>query len=302
MKCVDDDLSSHYNQSEYFKVEIRDGDLQREGSDILDFVDFPESLRRYDTVWVGMDIGAVNDPSEILVFAESHPTPAELKTSQSVHKAVPLDGASRLKLISRISMHRISTPRQVDVILHVVDFFKPKAYALDKTGIGLPFYQIIQDCLQEAHDERRSLQSQQALDCIKGYGFSEKILVDFDQSVEVSHGASIEDQVKEAGIKRMVLEVSTDNLRTLVDNERLWLPWDVELIKQWSTSTYRHSKHESDQYGRRRLFSKGDDHTLDAGRMMALGHKQFAIEALINQREPETGPVLDMAIYRDELF
>lgn len=300
IKCCDDDLSSRFNVDEYFKAEIRDGDLMREGSNILDFLDFPQSFKRYENVWIGMDIGLIGDPSEILVFAEYHPSAAEVKTDQASHKAVPLDGRSRLKLIARVSMHRIGAPKQTDVVLHMIDFFRPKAFSLDKGGLGLPILQEIQDELLNA-DADDAKRYQQALDCMRGYNFSEKIVVDFDKSIEIPEGATIEEQVKEAGIKRAVLEVSTDHLRDLVDNERLWIPWDVQLIKQWSAQTFTYSQNKRDAYGRARIFSKGDDHTLDAARFAAIAHKQYAIEALLNQKEPQTQPVLDLIITHDML-
>lgn len=298
-KCSDDDVSSRYNTDEYFKAEIRDGDLMRDGTSILDFLDFPSSLKRYENIWIGMDVGFVGDPSEILVFAEYHPPAAELKADQASHKAVPLDGRSRLKLIARVSLHRIGAPDQTDVILHMIDFFKPRAFSMDKTGNGLPLFQIVQKGLEDAQDPSEAKRYERALDTIKGYNFSEKIVVDFDQSIEIPEGATIDEQVKEAGIKRAVLEVSTDHLRDLVDHERMWLPWDIELIKQWSGQTFTYSQNKRDAYGRQRLFSKGDFHTLDAGRMACLGHKQYSLEALLRQKEPETEAVLDLVVTYD---
>lgn len=304
MKCVDDNLTSDFNENEYFHATIRDGDLMREGVDILDFLDFPTILRtKYKKFWIGMDVGYVNDPTEILVFAEYTPSASELnvKDDQGEHKARPQDGMSRLKLVARVSLNRIQEPDQVEVMLHVIDWFRPQAFAMDKTGNGLPLYQNIMRRLEDANDELRTKRSQLALDCIKGYGFKEKIVVDFDQAIDLPEGLTIDEQVKEAGIKREVLEVSTDVLRTYVDTERLWLPWDRELLAQFSGQTYTYSRATRDAYGRRRLFSEGDFHCLDAARMAALGHKQFAIEALIGAKEPETEPVLDMVITHEML-
>ena len=42
---------------------------------------------------------------------------------------------------------------------------------------------------------------------------------------------------------------------------------------------------------RRKLFSKGFDHILDAARMAILGHSQHLVEELLATREPP--PVLD---------
>jgi hypothetical protein len=178
------------------------------------------------------------------------------------------------------------------VILQVIDFFQPKAFTMDKTGNGLPLYQAVQARLEQLADATGSAKARAAINIIKGYNFSEKIVVDFDPAVDVT-GYDIEDQVKEAGIKRMVLEVSTDVLRSLVDHERLWLPWDRDLLKQFGGQTYSYSQVTTDAYGRRRIFSQGEYHALDAARLAALAWKQHSIDAFLATREPETPPVYD---------
>jgi hypothetical protein len=292
MKCADDDEESMYNQDEYQHYTIRDTDLERPGSDVLDFLPFPSSLKTYRTVWVGMDVGYVRDPSEILVFAEEHVPAADLRTLKTLEKAIPKDGTTRLKLVARISLLRVPEPVQADVILQVIDFFQPKAFTMDKTGNGLPLYQAVQARLEQLADATGSAKARAAINIIKGYNFSEKIVVDFDPAVDVT-GYDIEDQVKEAGIKRMVLEVSTDVLRSLVDHERLWLPWDRDLLKQFGGQTYSYSQVTTDAYGRRRIFSQGEYHALDAARLAALAWKQHSIDAFLATREPETPPVYD---------
>lgn len=79
-----------------------------------------------------------------------------------------------------------------------------------------------------------------------------------------------------------------------MDDGRLWIPWDRELIGEFSGQTFSYSKASMDRYGRRRIFSQGTFHALDAMRMAVLGHKQHSIEALVNAKEPEAAPVLDI--------
>jgi hypothetical protein len=270
MQCVDQDETSRYNQLDYYYSRVNDEMLndQGEGADIVAFLDFPASHKSSEYLfhWIGMDVGYTNHPSEILVFGE-------IKPSKKGGEEQP----SRLKLLSRIHLERINHHDQVRAILWCLDYYRPKAFAMDKTGLGLPLFQDLQ--------ERSTLHAE----VIKGYNFSSKILVDFDNTIEVDEDTG--DLVKEAGIQRNVLEYAQDCLREMVDAERMILPWDEELIGQFEGGTYTSGKATSDQYGRRKIFSQGDDHALDAARMMALGFKQYHIEAFLKADQWE--PVYD---------
>lgn len=147
------------------------------------------------------------------------------------------------------------------------------------TGVGLPLFQDIQ-AAAEANPNLRMF-----VDAIKGYNFSEKILVDFDSTIEVDEFRG--DAVKEAGLYRNVLEYSSDKLRWLVDTKRLRLPWDTELIGEYQGQTYTYDKSVMDMYGRRKVFSKGNFHALDASRMAALGWAQHSIEAVTKEESWE---------------
>lgn len=270
MRCVDSDETSDYNVDEYFNVRIKDEWLRDLKQDVVEVLDFPARHKGYKgaTFWVGMDVGYTNHPSEILVFVD--------------HRPNGKDKPSQVKLLTRIHLERISHGDQVKAILWTIDYYRPRAFAMDKTGLGLPLFQD----LQERASENTSVQ--QALETIKGYNFSSKILVDFDSSVEVDeyHG----DPVKDAGIERNVLEYSSDRLRDLVDSNRLVLPWDTDLIAEFQGQTWTSVKGTQDLYGRR-IYSKGKFHALDAARMAALGHAQYAIEQLMRQETAE--PVFD---------
>lgn len=274
MKVVDDDLSSDYNTDEYCHLSINHEMLTDRGvnRDVVEFLDFPERHRSYTNTWAGMDVGYTNHPSEILIFGE-----------------MPLkDKVTKLKLITRIHLERISNPQQVRAICWVMDFYKPHAFAMDKTGVGLPLFQDLQDT------------SPAVAAAIRGYNFSEKILVDFDDQAvaEMKEG---EDDVKEAGINRNVLEYSTDKLRELVDHVRFFLPWDTGLIGEFQGQTWSYSKEAMDMYGRRRrVYSQGSFHALDAARMAVLGYVQHTIEEMMRMRKiDDTRPVLDYFVTLD---
>jgi hypothetical protein len=204
-------------------------------------------------VWIGMDVGLTQHPSEILVYVE---LPPKARGDEST-----------LKLLARYHLQRISAWDQVTAIIHLIKFYEPVAFAMDSTGLGLPLFQILQKRAPEL------------LDQVKGYNFSAKVLVDFDERIEVEpiHG----DLIKEAGIEKNVLEQSTDVLRGLVDSRRLLHPYDREVLKEFSGQTMQSIKTGMDQYGRTRRFSQGTFHALDAARMAALAHSQHAIDEFI---------------------
>lgn len=267
MRCVDMQSESDYNQFEYHSVRINGEMLDDDNQDIIGLAALPANHkhRRFMSYWIGMDVGFTTDPSEILVFGE------EKSTSKSAD-APP----SQLRLLTRLHLERVRAPHQAKLMVHLLQFYGPKVFAMDSTGLGLPLFDIVQnDALELAGS-------------IKGYNFSSKILVDFDQTVEVDEWTG--DAPKEAGIMRNVKEYAQDCLRTLVDQTRIVLPLDIDLISQFEggTETAIQSK---DQYGRRRLFNVGDDHALDAARMAALGWKQYAIDLLMKKDKHE--PILD---------
>lgn len=265
--CTDKDLSSDFNSIEYFTATIESETVEDVGGDILSLIDIPASHLKYRNFWIGMDVGYVQHPSAIVVFAEEKPP----------------KGETRLKLLTRIQLKKITHKHQVAVILHLMDLYRPIAFACDRTGLGLPLFQDIQ--------EKAQLNPNLAplVDRIKGYNFSEKIVVEIDDSVKIDPHDP--DAYKKAEIKRNVLEFSTDCLRGLVDEKRILLPWDRDLIAEFQGQTFSFNKSLLDMYGRKRSFSQGSFHTLDACRMAVLAFKQNAIEQFIkNQEKPWIPP------------
>jgi hypothetical protein len=282
--CVDSDETSDYNQNEYFPVSVKAETMSYYGQDIEEFLDFPERHKKYLGIgkkakaffWIGMDVGYTTDPSEILVFVEYRKRALETEPS-------------KLKLVARIHLERIGHQDQVKAILKVIDFYRPQAFAMDKTGLGLPLFQDIQQTVA-ADPAKRYI-----LDVIKGYNFSERIVVDFDESVEISEFANQEEVTRTTGIRRPVIEYSSDVLRDLVDAARLELPWDAEVLKQFQGSTWTQVR-GMDQYGRKQ-YSQHNCHTLDAARMAMLGFMQHKMEEVL--RSHEMPPVLDSFISFD---
>lgn len=263
MACVDTNENSNFNQELYYHVRINDEMLMERQLPIEEYLVFPPSHKAYDRVWVGMDIGLTNHPSEIMIFGE-----------ESVHRAqVTADGEApmRLKAIARIHLERISAPNQRRVLEAVWDFYRPKAIALDRTGLGLPIYQEIQET-----------NNQPFVSCIRAYNFSEKIVVGYDNET------ADEDNPMGDPIMANVLEYASDMLRLYVDQKMLHLPYDSQLIREFQGVSYSMGRSNTDAYGKRH-FHKGTAHALDACRMMVTAHAQEKVEmtqAIVDYFEP----------------
>lgn len=266
MLCVDQGKESpedsEYNTEIYQRYDINAEYLADRGGAIEELLRFPSiHLEKYKTFWAGMDVGFTNHPSEILVFAEE-----------------PQKGKENLfRLVTRINLQRIGVEDQVDAMLHVMRFYKVKAFSVDKTGVGLPLFQLIQG------------RDVSLAEKVKGYGFSEKILVDLDETKEVDEYRG--DVIKDSGIFRNVLEYASDELRSLVDAHRLRLPWDRDLIGEFQGQTYVVVRDTMNQYGKR-SYSKGNFHALDAAKMAVLGWRQETIEAFAKVDQFEPTPVV----------
>jgi hypothetical protein len=258
MACTDTDENSDYNSVDYINIDI-DEAMVRDVGDIRLLLDFPGSHRKYKKFWIGMDVGWTLAPSAITIFAEDK-----------------VDGKTKLRLIAKVIMKKVSTPDQAAAIIHIIDTYTPQAFALDATGAGFPLFEYVQQLAREDPNLKRLVPR------IVGYNFSEKIIAEFDDTVEIDELAS--DGYKDAAIMRNVLEWSTDVLRSMVDEKRLILPYDKSVIAEFQGQTWTYSKSALDPYGRKKIYSSGYFHTLDACRMAALAYQQKAIKDFIDAK------------------
>lgn len=259
-ECMDTDKESVYNDAVYTYINIDDALLNDMNGDIVSLLDLPASHLKFRNVWIGVDPGWTVNPTAVMIFAE-----------ESKPKSDPT-----LRLIARIKMTRISAPHQTAAFIHLLDTYRPRALALDSTGAGLPLLQGIQDAARQNPDIKHIVPR------IKGYNFSEKIIVEFDDTAEVNKFDP--EGWKDAAIKQDVLEASTNVLRRLVDEHRMILPYDTELFGEFRGQTWAYSRKIAGQ-GRRKLFSAGEYHFLDAARMAALAFDQQLIELFIKEKE-----------------
>lgn len=275
MQCVDQNQGSYYNTEEYHHVRINDEKLRDSQMPIVELLNFPSIHKAYERVWVGMDVGMTNHPSEILIFAEDYPSKEGRGKSDN---GLP---NMRLKCIARIHLERISSPDQRRVLEAIWEFYRPEAIAMDRTGLGLPIYQEI---MESAPVNMRKV--------MRPYNFSEKIVIGYEQDKSKDEDSFYfeEDEGPEE-IKANVLEYSSDMLRAYVDQRKMLLPWDIDMLREFQGQTYVVTKSNTDAYGKKQ-FNKGKFHALDAARMALLGHLQEHIEAQKQVEDDE--PVYDM--------
>lgn len=268
MACVDQVEGSHYNLNEYHKIEINDEKLRDTGMPIEELLDFPAIHKSFERIWVGMDVGMTNHPSEILIWAEEWPSGG--KSS----------GKVRLKTIARVHLERISSPDQRRVLEAIWHFYHPRAIAMDRTGLGLPIYQEIAESAPA-----------NMVKVMRPYNFSEKIVVGYETPDPDDDSPFYDSEEETNEIKANVLEYSSDMLRTYVDQEQLLLPWDIDMIREFQGQTFVVTRNNTNPYGKKE-FNKGKFHALDAARMALLGFLQDKIEAMKETRDDE--PVFDM--------
>ena len=273
MACVDQDQTSFYNVDEYAHIRINDEKLNDTKLPIEELLDFPALHARYERVWVGMDVGMTNHPSEILIFGEEDPQ------KQRGGKK-PDDPMFRLRCLTRIHLERISSPDQRRVLEAVWEFYRPKAIAMDRTGLGLPIFQEIQESGPPG-----------MVAAMRAYNFSEKIIIGFEDEDEDDPYYRSPDEPYGTEVKANVLEYSSDMLRSYVDQKQIVLPWDLDMLREFQGQTYINTRSNTDAYGKKK-FNQGKFHALDAARMAILGHRQEVIDAALHLYQEE--PVYDM--------
>jgi hypothetical protein len=285
MACVDTDPSSYYNNEVYTQYQIEFETLPNTQGLDPEQADFirQEALRTmivapathfdgwsyrkgnkevgapagYVSYWGGMDIGGTNHPSEILIYGQR-------KTSD------------QMDLLLRVNLQRISIDDQVAVVKHVIGTYGPdrvQAFGVDATGMGFQ----AADHLERYYPNK-----------VYGYNFSEKKVVGFEDR-ELEFGETMED----IAIMRNVVEASTDWLRNdWVDQNKMLLPYDGELLQEWQGQTYTIVKDDRNPYLTKRQFGGGSFHTLDAGKLVMAARYIPPLEAILN-KPPDQPAVLD---------
>jgi len=273
MACVDSQQASDYNTNEYAHLRINDERLRDSGLTIGDLIDVPVRHSAYESVWIGMDVGMTNHPTEILVYGETDQR-SGLK---------PGEPATRLKLLLRLHLERIASRDQRLALEHLQDVYRPRCIAMDRTGLGLPIWSEIMT------GTNRALAA-----CLRGYNFSEKIIVGYEQADQDKAATTFwtQEEEEQRTIWANVLEYASDQLRALVDAGAMLLPWDTDLLREFQGQTYQVVRSTTNPYGRKQ-FNMGKFHCLDAARMAVLPYVLQQIEASLKTVRKAQVPVLD---------
>lgn len=280
VRIAESKWATEYNDDIYQRIMVSDELLSSSGAPIELFMQLPESHleTKYFSYWGGQDVGFTRDPSELLIFGETeHP-----------NKERREQGISLMRLLTRIHMMRISAADQAAVIRHVFDFYgdRLRRFALDKTGNGLPLWQELDPEAVGTHVERRRT-PEHISQRIKGYGFSQKVAVEFDDR-ELTGDEKPEDAV----ISKNVVSFAADELRRLVDVDGIELPFDQDLLTEWQGQEIQYTRDEGSAAGRKTKIVGGSLHTLDAAFMMMAGKSLMGIEEALKVRETTRAPVL----------
>jgi len=270
MACVrinESTWATEYNENVYAQRKLEWEVIERSGAPIEHFLQLPGNhlLTGYRSYWAGLDVGFTNDPSELLVFGMIHS-----KEKQ----------ADIFRLLARIHMMRIPAIWQAAVINGVFEFYgdRLKMLSMDKSGNGLPVWQeTVRGGRLHRHHQR-----------LKGYGFSEKKAVEFDD-----RPLERRETMADAVIEKNVIEFATDELRKLVDGGLMELPFDQELLTEWQGQQVVYGGRDEGVAARRTTrYGGGSFHTLDAAKLMVLGRSLEGIEAVLGKSN-RRGPVLD---------
>lgn len=264
MANVDQDSGSEYNTEVYRHLSITFEDLK--GRPAMMLLDLPgvhksgwtKAPHGYGAYYAGMDVGATNHPSEILLFGQR----AGAKREQ-------------LDLLLRVHLRRIALAEQEDVVVGLFDFYgaKLKTFGIDRTGLGFDIWERL---------------VKRVGDRVRGYNFSAKYPVAIEDR-PLARGEKIEDLV----IERNIVEFSTDALREVVDAipPGFLLPNDRELLLEWQGQNYMIVKSNASPYGKRE-YSAGKFHTLDAAKMMIAAKRLALLDDLLHP-PTQRKPVLD---------
>ncbi len=267
--CVDSDAMSDYNTDEYYQPIIQEAqvrDIEAEGGGIEDLINIPASHMAYKRVWIASDLGWTISPTSITVFAE-------VKNDE---------GKGALKLISRILLHKISAHDQMRVVMFLMDIYQPQCYALDATGAGFVLWDIM---LEEMGKDPSTAWMRER---VKDINFSSKVIVGFDDSVEVSPHEGL-DGLMRAAIMQPFVVASTDQMRKLIDDGRMVLPFDEDLLQELQDPTIKGNKISSlDAYGK--SGRKKGMHNLDAMRMAVHSYESRELDLMMSSSKNAYAP------------
>lgn len=286
LACVDQNRESRYNTIEFKRQELRAEEVDKmvpandDEFTVGQLLDLPEGLGQQ--VYIGADIGLVNDPTVICIFAVLPDT----------HRK------ARLKLVRLIHLWEFRE-KQIRQCLYAIAWrygLTLRGNGMDATGLGLPLFQSMED------DEKAP---KHLLEVSQGYVFNAKLKIGVDPSVVTQDGAQYRDQYgniveveedpfthqKRYVVRMTMIEASTRYLRNWVDSGYLWLPFDPAIVGDMQGETEQRVRAMAGTTGRKKANAF---HILDAMRAAAMVIKHE--ETMSQISVPEQGPVLERAV------
>lgn len=283
MACLDQDKESVYNTVEFKDQHLMAEDVDKmlgPQGDIGAVLDLPSNLGEF--VYGGMDIGLINDPTVIMLFA----------IQKDKNKT------ERLKLVRMLHLWRFRE-RQIREVAYRIDLKYGKtlrAFGQDITGMGLPLLQAMEDD-EQCPDHLREVG--------RGYTFNAMVPVAVDENYVSDVGGKKVDQYgnmvrverdKWTGQDRHIaqmtmIEASTRYLRNMVDQTYLLLPFNEGLVKDMQGETEQRVRAMGSPHLRKKPSAF---HMLDAMRAMAMAYRSSEVEEFVLQ--PTHGPVLESAV------
>jgi len=282
MACMDQDPDSRYNTSVFQAQELQAEEVDKtlgDGRDASELLDLPENIGQQ--VYAGMDVGLINDPTVVMVFA----------VMPDQHRK------QRLQLIRMFHLWRFREKQIRQITYRIARQYGQtlRSFGQDITGLGLPLYQAMED------DEECPTHLKEVA---QGYMFNAKLPVSVDKNYVSEQGQQLVDQYghivevvrdKWTGAETLVarmtmIEASTRYLRGFVDSGFLLLPFHDKLIADFQGETEQRVK----AMGLLKKRPGGAFHMLDAARAMAMGYHAAQIEEMVYARPQQ--PVFDRAV------
>jgi len=183
-------------------------------------------------LWGGADLGFSKDPTEIMVWREV---------------------GHEMRRILRIQLMGVDYPTQCDFIYCIDKLFNFNAqWGVDFGNAGTTVVQILQD--DERYDEGNYSER------LTGFLFG-SALDAIDES-----GAALEQENDKGDFKSIRMpakELATNLITMRMQNNAFVTPADSDILNHYQN-------HTAKEGARNRIFSKKDDHTIDADRVMML--------------------------------
>jgi hypothetical protein len=296
MACMDQDRESDYNTIHWKRQRLMSEELdsmlgdttgmstgERDAAmyELLGTVlDMPD-LSNVQQIYLGMDIGLVNDPTVITLWAVQADTKRR----------------SRLKLLRMFHLWRFREKMIRQVTYHLGWKYgqRLRGFGMDVTGLGLPLFQAM---------EADEVAPQHLLDVTRGYVFNSKLPIGVDKNlVSKDSQGNMRDAFGnmvewEEGIvpgtgrfvvKMSMIEASTRYLREFVDQTYMQLPFDTEIAGDMLGETEQRVKAMAGVRKKPNAF-----HILDSMRTMAMVYKAADVDA--QMAVPAQTPVLARAV------